>query len=297
MELRHLRYFVAVAEELHFGRAAERLHMAQPPLSTQIKQLESELGVTLLDRSTRKVELTTAGQSFLDHARATLASVDVAVDEARRIASGRAGRVVVGFTGSATYDVMPKLTQALRVDLPDIELDLKGEMLTPVQVAALLDHSLDVGFLRPPVGNREVNVQILRREPLIAVVPESHRLASQTSIRLRDLSGEPFISYPSQHRSVVHDAVIAACERVGFTPTLHIEVAETAALVSFVASGLGVALVPASVQHLAITGAAFRPLAGQTEEVALAVATRRGESAPQVARVLARTYALLGGPH
>lgn len=297
MELRHLRSFVAVAEELHFGRAAERLHIAQPPLSMQIKQLEQELGVQLLIRSTRKVELTPAGASFLDSARAILASTETAVEDARRVASGHAGRLVLGFTGSATYDVMPTLAQALKLDLPGIELDLKGEMLTPVQVTGLLDRTLDIGFLRPPARDPGITVSVLRREPLIAVLPDTHPLATASSVRLADLRDDPFITYLSQHRSVVYDAVIEACERVGFTPEQHTEVAETSTLVSFVASGRGVALVPASVQHLAVTGAVFRPLAGQTQEVALAVATRKDDPSPQVARVLSRTYALLGGPH
>lgn len=297
MELRHLRSFVAVAEELHFGRAAERLHIAQPPLSMQIKQLEHELGVQLLIRSTRKVELTPAGASFLEHARAILAATDAAVEDARQTASGLAGRLVLGFTGSATYEVMPMLAQVLRHDLPGLDISLKGEMLTPLQVAGLLDHSLDIGFLRPPARDPGITVSILRREPLIAVLPDTHPLASAPSVRLGDLRNDPFITYLSQHRSVVYDAVIEACERAGFMPQQHTEVAETSTLVSFVASGQGVALVPASVQHLAVTGAVFRPLAGQTTEVALAVATRTDDPSPQVARVLARTYALLGGPH
>jgi DNA-binding transcriptional LysR family regulator len=297
MELRHLRYYVAVAEECHFGRAAQRLHMAQPPLSQQIKQLEAELGVILLTRSTRKVELTPAGAVYLDHARAILARVDLAADEVSRVAAGHLGRLAIGFTGSATYDVLPMLARVLREDLPGIDLDLKGEMLTPDQVAGLLDHSLDIGFLRPPVRNPDLEVRVLRREPLIAVLPASHSLAAKANVRLADLREEPFICYPSHHRSVVYESVIDACEKAGFVPADIHEVAETSTLVSFVAAGLGVALVPSSVQHLSITGAVFLPLAGTTEEVQLAVAIRRGDESPHVARVLARTHALLGGPH
>lgn len=295
MELRHLRYFVAVAEECHFGRAARRLHIAQPPLSQQIKQLESDLGVVLLTRSTRKVELTAAGQRYLERARAILAAVQDAGREAGRVAAGEVGRLAIGFTGSATYDLLPSLARVLRSDLPGIELDLRGEMLTPDQVDALVDHSLDLAFLRPPVRHADIEVRVLRREPLIAVVPATHPLAAVSSVKLVDLCDETFITYPSHHRSVVYEAVIDACQRVGFTPTTVHEVGETSTLVSFVAAGLGVALVPASVQHLQITGALYLPLAGTTQEVELALATRANDPSPHVARVRARAEALIGG--
>lgn len=295
MELRHLRYYVAVAEECHFGRAAERLHIAQPPLSQQIKALESELGVRLLNRSTRKVELTPAGERFLDRARGILASLDAAGVEAARIASGEVGRLALGFTGTATYELLPTLARVLHEDMPGIELDLKGEMLTPRQVTALGDGTIDLGFLRPPVNDPGLEVRVLRREPLIAALPESHPLADRPSVRLADLKAETFISYPSHRRSVVHDAVFAACRRAGFQPTEVQEVAETSTLVAFVAAGLGVALVPASVQHLHITGATFKPLASTTGEVELAVAWRKGDDSPVLARVLSRAQTLIGG--
>jgi len=295
MELRHLRYFVAVAEECHFGRAAERLHIAQPPLSQQIKQLEHDLGVQLLVRSTRKVELTPAGLRYLDRARAILASVDSAGDEAARVASGELGRLGIGFTGSATYELLPRLARALREDFPGIDLDLRGEMLTPAQIEALLEKTIDLGFLRPPVRARDLDVRVLRREPLIAVLPEGHGLASKSSVKLRELRDEPFVCYPSHHRSVVYDAVLDACQRVGFRPSEVLEVAETSTLVAFVAAGMGVALVPASVQHLKITGAEYRPLSGDTEEVELALATRANERSPHIARVLKRAEGLIGG--
>ncbi|MEV0183179.1 LysR family transcriptional regulator [Streptomyces sp. NPDC050625] len=295
MELRHIRYFVAVAEECHFGRAAERLHIAQPPLSQQIKQLEAELGVPLLVRTTRKVELTPAGVRYLERARGILAAINAAGEEAGWVAAGLAGRVSIGFTGSATYELLPMLTRTLRQEMPGVELDLKGEMLTPSQVEALEDRSLDIGFLRPPVRDPKLEVMVFRREPLIAVLPEEHPLTGSGSVQLRELRDEPFICYPSHHRSVLHDAIYDACQRAGFRPSSVQEVGETATLVSFVAAGLGVALVPASVQHLTVTGAVYRPLAGTTEEVALAVAARTGDESPLVKRVLTRIRTLLGG--
>ena len=295
MELRRIQYFVAVAEEAHFGRAAERLRMAQPPLSQQIKALEAEMGVVLFHRTTRKVELTPAGERFLDRARAILADVDDAVTEAGQVAAGMVGRIAIGFTGSATYDLLPSLVRVLRADLPGIELDIHGEMLTPDQVTALTDGTLDLGLLRPPVRNTALEVQVLRREPLIAVLPEHHPLAVHDRVRLADLRDDPFITYPSHNRSVVYEAVIDACQRAGFVPASVNEVSETSTMVSFVAAGLGVALVPASVQHLRITGATYLPLAGTPQEGELALATRAGETSPHVARVRARAEALIGG--
>jgi len=285
MELRHLRYYVAVAEECHFGRAAARLHIAQPPLSQQIKQLEAELGVQLLVRSTRRVELTAAGERFLVRARDLLTQAEAAVDEARRVAVGEVGRVAIGFTGTATYELLPSLSRALRTELPGVELDLRGEMLTPSQTEALLDRRIDIGLLRPPVGDVDLTTRDLRQEPLIAVLPESHPLAAGTHVDIADLRGETLVGYPSQHRSVIHDAVIEACRSAGFVPQAA-EVAETSTLVSFVAAGLGIALVPRSVQHLRITGATYRPLSGRAPTVALAVATRRDESDPAVLRAV-----------
>ena len=151
MELRHLRYFRAVAEELHFGRAAERLHIAQPPLSQQIRQLERELGVTLLVRSTRKVELTPAGSAYLTRAVAILDAVDDATEQAQRIAEGVEGRLAIGCVGSATYSLLPRLVRALRERLPGVEVSIRGEMLAPAQISALLAGEIDLALLRPPV--------------------------------------------------------------------------------------------------------------------------------------------------
>lgn len=295
MELRHLRYFVAVAEEKHFGRAAERLHMAQSPLSQQIRQLEADLKVVLLMRTTRKVELTAAGVVLLDRARLILASVDAAATDAVRAADGEVGHLALGFTGSATYELLPSLSRVLREELPDLELDLYGEMLTPRQVSGLRDGTLDLAFLRPPVLDLDLTVHVIRREPLIAVLPLRHRLAAQEAVRLSELAEEPFISYPSHYRSVVYEAVVEACRRAGFQPRIRQEVGETSTLVAFVAAGLGVALVPASVQHLQITGAVYRPLAGTTQEVALAIAHRTDDPSAALRQVLARVRRLVGG--
>jgi DNA-binding transcriptional LysR family regulator len=286
VDLRRLRYFVAVAEERHFGRAAERLHMAQPPLSQQIRRLESELGVTLLHRTTRSVELAPAGEVLLVRAREILAAVDDASEDTRRAARGEFGRLAVGFTGSATYELLPKVAAALRSALPGVVLDLRGELLTPAQVAGLLDGTLDLGLLRPPVRERELAVEVVRSEPLVAVLPEAHPLAAADAVPLEELASEPFVVYPSHFRSVVHDAVEDTCEAHGFLPRVALEVSETSTLVSFVAAGLGVSLVPESVRHMTVHGAVYRPLTGEAAAVELAVAWRRDEVTPALERAV-----------
>ena len=286
MELRHLRYFVAVAEERHFGRAAARLHIAQPPLSQQIRRFEAELGEPLLYRTTRSVELAPAGEVLLERGREILAAVDAALEDARRAARGEYGRLAIGFTGSCTYTMLPALAAALRRELPGVMLDLRGELLTPAQVAHLLDGTLDLGLLRPPVRERELDTEVLRSEPLLAVLPETHPLADSDAVELEELEGEPFVTYPSHFRSVVHDAVEDACAAHGFKPLAAHEVAETATLVSFVAAGLGVSLVPASVRSMTVQGAVYRPLARDATRVELAAAWRRDDERPVLKRAL-----------
>ena len=286
MELRHLRYFVAVAEEKHFGRAAERLHIAQPPLSQQIRRFEAELGEPLLYRTTRSVELSPAGAVLLERAREILAAVDAAVEDARRAARGEYGRLAIGFTGSSTYELLPSLAVALRRELPGVVLDLRGELLTPAQVERLLDGTLDLGLLRPPVHERDLEVEVLRSEPLIAVLPESHRLAAADAVPLDELASEPFVTYPSHFRSVLHDAVEDACAAHGFKPLAAHEVVRDRDAGSFVAAGLGVSLVPASVGNMTVRGAIYRPLADDATRVELAVAWRRDDDRPVLSRAL-----------
>jgi DNA-binding transcriptional LysR family regulator len=287
MELRHLRYFRAVAEERHFGRAAARLHMAQPPLSQQIRQLEDELGVTLLRRSTRKVELTAAGEAYLERVRAILSAVAAAGEEAQRIDAGLEGRLVVGCVGSATYSLLPALARALREELPGVDFAFRGEMLVPDQARALRSGSIDLALLRPPLDDADLAVRVLRRERLIVALPEGHRLASRQRVRLADLREEDLVVHAGHGRSVMYDAVVDLCRGAGFEPRIRHEVAETSTLVTFVAAGLGVALVPEPVAALGVAGATYRPLAARQARVDLAVATRRDDDGAALARTLA----------
>jgi DNA-binding transcriptional LysR family regulator len=293
MELRHLEYFVAVAEELSFTRAAERLSMAQSPISEQIRKLERELGVTLFNRTTRSVELTSAGRIFYDRARPVLAGAQNAANSARLAGQGRLGRLALGFGGSATYELMPQLLRAYKQRFPDVLLEVRSDLLTPVQVAGLLDGSITVGLLRPPVNAAELVVEIMREEPLVALLPVTHPLASRVDIDLFDLRDEDFISYPSSPPASVFLAVQAACQQVGFTPRVHQEVADTSSLVALVAAGLGVALAPASIRHMRIPGATHRPLRRPRTTVTLALAYKSGPVPPVVRGYLETARAVL----
>ncbi|TIC82560.1 LysR family transcriptional regulator [Nocardioides sp. GY 10127] len=288
MELRHLRSFVALAEEKHFGRAAARLHLAQPALSQQLRQLEREVGVRLVDRSTRRVELTDAGRLLQQRALDVLADLDRTTDDLAEVAAGRLGRVSVGFVGTATYDVLPRLARLARERLPGVRLDLRGELLAPGLLDAVRERSLDLAVVRPgaePVDDLEVTP--LRTEPFVAVLPAGHPSAGREAVDLAALAEESLVTHPSGHRSAMHERVLAACRAAGFSPREVLEVSETATLVVFVAAGMGVALVPASVQALRVDGVAYVPLARpETVELALVSHPDAGPAAAQVAALV-----------
>lgn len=288
MELRHLRYFQAVAEEKHFGRAAAKLHMAQPPLSQQIKQLEDELGVTLLSRTTRRVDLTPAGEAYLVRVRAILQSVDAAGDEAKRIGSGLEGRLVIGCVGSATYSLLPALARALRERMPGVDFAFRGEMLSPDQLDALRDGSIDLALLRPFQELSEdtrVTVSPLREERYVVALPKGHRLAGRSKVRVADLRDEDLIVHSGHGRSAMYDAVSTLCRDAGFEPSIRHEVAETSTLVTFVAAALGVAIVPEPVSELVVAGAVYRPLVSRAR-MELVAATRADDDSALLARTL-----------
>ncbi|MBC2592421.1 LysR family transcriptional regulator [Rhodococcus aetherivorans] len=292
MELRHLKYFVTVVDEGSFTRAAERLSIAQSPVSHQIRKLERELGVRLLERTTRSIALTEAGRVFYDRCLALLAATEDAMESARKADRGEVGSLSLGFTGSATYDLMPNLVRAYHDRNPLVELTLRSEMLTPAQVAALLDGTLSVGLLRPPVNTPGIVVELLRHEPLLVVLPVQHPLAVATTIDLHDLAEEAFIGHCSP--STMHDILLTACEQAGFVPIVRQQVAETATLVALVAAGLGVALAPESVRHLRMNGVTYRPLRSPAVSVPLALAYRDDAIGPLIRRYLdtARTVLL-----
>lgn len=287
MELRHLRYFRAVAEELHFGRAAERLHIAQPPLSQQIRQLERELQVTLLTRTTRSVELTPAGRAYLLRAVAILDDVDDAGEQARRISDGLEGRLVIGCVGSATYSLLPRLVRTLRETLPGVEVSVRGEMLAPAQLLALQAGEIDLALLRPPVRQPGVATEVIRRDRLLAVLPAGHPLAAYEELSVADLRDEEFVAHAGHGRSVMSSILAAACADAGFVPNVRHEVTETSTLVTLVAAGLGVAIVPAPTAALDIAGVDYRPLTPTTLGVDLLAGTLTTTDNPLIDNVIA----------
>ena len=287
MELRHLRYFRAVAEELHFGRAAERLHIAQPPLSQQIRQLERELAVTLLVRTTRKVELTPAGETYLKRVVAILDAVDEAGWQAQRIAEGAEGQLAIGCVGSATYSLLPRLVRALREELPGVDVSVRGEMLAPAQITALLAGEIDLALLRPPIEQSGVLVETVRRDRLLAALPEGHPLAVRDELRVNDLRDEEFVAHAGHGRSVMNSVLTAMCADAGFVPRVRHEVEETSTLVTLVSAGLGVAIVPEPTAALDIAGVCYRPLAPDALGVDLAAARAERANSPLLENVLA----------
>ena len=271
MELRHLRYYVAVAEELHFGRAAARLGIAQPPLSQQIRRLEDELGVLLLRRTRRRVELTEAGRVFLEEARRTLAQAEQAMRAAQRAQRGEIGRLDIGYVGSAAYDALPEALRAFRDRFPDVELGLH-ELSTAQQAQALHERRLDVGFLRPPLYDAALVHEVIVREPLVVALPATHPLASQRRIPLRALATEPFILYPRSVAPGPYDQLMSLCRAAGFSPRVTQEAVEMQTIAGLVAAGIGVALVVATVQDLRSGGVVYRALADAAPTMDLALA-------------------------
>jgi DNA-binding transcriptional LysR family regulator len=273
MELRHLRYFVAVAEELHFGRAAEKLHIAQPPLSQQIMNLEEELGAGLFDRSRRSVQLTEAGRYFLKEAKLLLAHAEQAADTARRISQGQSGRLVIGFVGSVIHTFLPEGLRSFRGRFPDVELMLQ-ELNTAEQIKALHTRRIDVGFLYPDVQDAALAFRPLIRTPLMVVLPVKHPLAGRRSLRLRELAKEPFIANTRSSEPVVRDAFISMCHSAGFTPKIAQEAGHVQTVLGLVAAGLGACLLPDFISRIKRPGVKYVPLTGSPPVVELAVVWR-----------------------
>jgi DNA-binding transcriptional LysR family regulator len=285
MELRQLRYFVALAGELHFGRAAKRLALTQPPLSQAIQKLERELGVRLFERTRRRVALTHAGKAFLDEARHTLASADGAMDRAQRASRGEVGRLAVGFLANTAYTLLPLVLRDFARGFPGVTLELR-ELTIPQQFEALRRENIDVGLLRPPVADAELAVETILEEPFVLALPASHALCAMRRVPLRRLAGESFVMFPRTAGFVFHDLIMGFCQRAGFAPRVAQEVNQTHAVIGLVSAGLGVALVPASAQKIALAGVAYRPLRESTPLAQVGVAWRRTDVSPVVAAFL-----------
>ena len=281
MELRHLHYFIAVAEELHFSRAAERLRISQPPLSQQIRNLEDELGIKLFERTKRQVHLTEAGKVFLERSYLVLAQLEQTIDVTQRIGRGEIGRLEVGFVGSATYTVLPDILIVFREQFPAVELRLH-ELTTAQQIRALHHKQIDIGIVRSAIIEPGLSVECILQESLILALPETHRLSAQARVSLYTLKDELFILFPAKMGPVFYEQIINICQQAGFHPKVAQEAVQMQTIISLVAAGLGIAFVPASVQNFCRNGVIYRPLQEQTPKTGLHLAWLQHNSSPTI---------------
>jgi DNA-binding transcriptional LysR family regulator len=285
MELRHLRYFVTLAEELHFGRAAERLHIAQPPLSQQIRQLETELGFQLFYRTKRTVKLTEAGEGFLKDVQQVLRQLEQAVQAGRQASRGEVGQLVVGFVSSAAYNILPTILRTFRTAVPTVSLELH-ELTSDQQLAWLQAGRLDVGFLRPPIEDPRFCLEVILQEPLVIALPDTHPLSHTSAISLNLIASEPFILFPRPLAPGLYDQIISLCQQAGFSPHVVQEAIQMQTIVSLVAAELGVAIVPASLRHLQRTGVVYKTLQEPTPMAEIAMIWRCDHQSPTLQRLM-----------
>jgi DNA-binding transcriptional LysR family regulator len=259
MELRHLHYFLVLAETLHFGRAAARLHISQPPLSRQIALLEKELGVLLFDRSTRNVRLSAAGERFFADASDVLLALERAKRNAVAASLGKHGTLAVGFMFAAAYSVVPILTRSYTSEFPDVEIGL-SESIPALLVEDLRSNRTDVAIMYPPDDSDGLEVRTVYREPLVVALPEDHALASRKTIRAEDLRNENFLISPRVASPYIYDSIVGRCQRSGFTPKIRLETNFQQTIVNLVGQRLGVALVHRSIRTARPEHVVFRPL-------------------------------------
>jgi DNA-binding transcriptional LysR family regulator len=293
MDLRQLRYFAVLADELHFRRAAERLNITQAPLSLAIQGLERELGTKLFHRTQRRVALTETGEALRGDAQAILDRVERSRDTIRDLASGRTGHLRIGFTpASSLLPFFPRLISDYRSARPDVRVILL-ELPSSAQIAAILGHEIDVGIVRNPPAPRASGVSLTRlmRDPLVVALPRGHRLARRARLGVADLRDEPFIFYPRESGVGIYQQVIALCQARGFAPDIVQEAQEASTLIGLAATGLGIAIVPSGLRHIAVPNVLFKPLSDDDAVTEIHLASRAGEPNARVAsfRRLAQT--------
>lgn len=281
MELRHIRYFLAVAEERHFTRAAAKLGIGQPPLSQQIKDLERELGTQLFRRVPHGAELTEAGIAFHDVVKEMPVTAARAVLTAQRVARGESGEIRVGFTASAAFNsVVPVAIRTFKRTYPDVRLLLEEGNTTRL-ADGLKDGSLDAAFLRPGfAGSERFQLRVLDEEPMVIALGENHPAAACERIALSMLKNDTFLLFPREIGLTLYDSVIEACRDAGFEPNIGQRVPQIASVINLVSAEMGVSMVPASMSQVQVTGVVYRPVADQTPSVKLALAYRRGDTSP-----------------
>jgi DNA-binding transcriptional LysR family regulator len=288
MELRHLRYFRMVATELHFGRAAEKLHIAQPPLSKQIQQLEAELGFELFARTKRSVALTPAGQAFLIEVDQIFQKLDRAIDIGKQTSRGELGQISIGFVGSATYNILPIMLQRFRDRYPHVQIELH-ELTTDRQLIWLREGRIDIGLIRPPIIDQSFASQIIFQESLVVALPIDHHLAKLDLIDLSALAAEPFILFPRQLAPGLYDPIIAICQAAGFSPQVVQECIQMQTIVSLVSANMGVSILPASIQEAQRQGVIYKPIqpGSIVDRLAkIAIIWRIDEDSPTINRLI-----------
>ncbi|KOV84593.1 LysR family transcriptional regulator [Streptomyces sp. NRRL WC-3618] len=287
LPLPQLHAFVVLAEELHFGHAAARLGIAQPPLSQQIRRLEDKVGHALFTRTPGRVTLTPAGSELLPAARRALTDLSDALAAARAVGSGRAGRLRIGFAASLALTILPRLLRTFRHQFPGVHLDIH-EMTTAPQIAALHDKTIDIGLLRePPTDETELGFRTVLSEPFMAVLPSTHHLAAQRVVQLAQLADSPFVLFPRMVGPALHDQIIRLCTAAGFTPQVVQNAVEWHTVCALVETGLGVSLAPASIRRIRLKGVAFRGIEPNTDRTRVAVAWRKNDHNPLVTHLLA----------
>jgi DNA-binding transcriptional LysR family regulator len=276
MELRQIRSFLSIAETLHFGRAAELIHLSQPALSLQIRALEEEVGVRLFERNRRKTTLTAAGFAFRDDAAAALSQLEQAIRRARLAASGKMGRLRIGFISTAGLEIMLNITRQFREINPEVEFSLRA-IPAADQVQMLEAGSLDVGFLRLPIGEHSaLDVLTVLHEPFVLVVPASHKLARKKRVRLSEVSGEDFVMYERTYAPGFHDLIFGMLRDARIVPNVSQTAAEIATLISLVGAHMGIAILPASAVKHSVASVVACEIADRTpmSEIAIVVSKR-----------------------
>ncbi|MGW2387513.1 LysR family transcriptional regulator [Streptomyces sp. NPDC001658] len=287
LPLQQLHAFVVLAEELHFGHAAARLGIAQPPLSQQIRRLEDKVGHALFSREPGRVGLTPAGRELLPAARRALADLADGLAAARAVGSGRTGRLRIGFAASLALTVLPGLLRTFRHRFPGVHLDIH-EMTSAPQIAALHDRTIDVGLLRePPTDEPELGFRTVLSEPFVAVLPLAHPLAAQRTVHLAQLADSPFVLLPRAVGPRFHDQIVGLCTAAGFTPRIAQHAVEWQTVCALVETGLGVSLAPAGIRRIRLKGVAYRRITPDTARTRVAVAWRENDQNPLVGHLLA----------
>jgi DNA-binding transcriptional LysR family regulator len=285
LPLAQLHAFVVLAEERHFGRAADRLGISQPPLSQQIRRLEDKVGHDLFHRAPGGVALTPAGQELLPAARHALSALADGLASARAVGSGQAGTLRIGFSASLALTVLPGLLRAFRDQFPEVHLDIQ-EMTTVPQIAALHDRVIDIGLLREPSAEAGLGLRTVLTEPFVAVLPTGHPLAAQRTVQVSQLAGMPFVLPPREVGPGLHDRITELCGTADFTPQVTQRAVEWQTVCALVGAGLGISVAPACTRHIRLTGVAFRAIAPDVIRTRVAVAWRDDDPSQLVANLL-----------